>query len=156
MADVFTPEKRSYVMSRVRSRGNRTTEVMLAGALRAARLSGWRRQLVITVPTPGRTPHTSRRRSCVVVPDFVFMAHRIAVFVDGCFWHDCPAHGERPKNNATFWLRKFSDNRRRDRRVNRALRRAGWRVIRIWEHDMPRKVGRHLTRIRTALAATQK
>jgi len=68
-----------------------------------------------------------------VRPDFVFRQARLAVFVDGCYWHSCPKHATKPKNNRAFWHRKLSANKTRDRLVNRALRRAGWRVLRIWE-----------------------
>ena len=73
-----------------------------------------------------------------VRPDFVFRPARLAVFVDGCFWHGCPQHGTQPKGNAAFWKVKFARNQARDRRVNRALRRAGWHVLRIWEHALRR------------------
>ena len=85
-------------------------------------------------------------------PDFVFRRLRVAVFVDGCFWHACPVHATRPKNNAAFWRKKLAANQARDRFVTRALRRAGWRVLRIWEHELARKnAGRLLGRIRRCL-----
>jgi DNA mismatch endonuclease (patch repair protein) len=59
----------------------------------------------------------------------------VAVFVDGCFWHGCPKHATKPANNRAFWKKKLAGNKTRDRLVNRTLRRAGWRVVRIW----PRK-----------------
>jgi DNA mismatch endonuclease (patch repair protein) len=73
-----------------------------------------------------------------VRPDFVFPKRRLAVFVDGCFWHGCPKHATRPRGNAAFWRRKLAANKARDRRVNRVLRAAGWRVLRIWEHELAR------------------
>ncbi|MBI5692843.1 MAG: hypothetical protein HZC55_22420 [Verrucomicrobia bacterium] len=69
-------------------------------------------------------------------PDFLFPRAKLAVFVDGCFWHGCPLHATWPKQNAAFWRKKLLANRRRDREVNRLLRRAGWRVLRIWEHAL--------------------
>ena len=71
-----------------------------------------------------------------VRPDFVFARQRVAVFVDGCFWHGCRWHGTRPQGNAAFWAKKLAGNQARDRRVNRVLRRHGWRVLRIWEHGL--------------------
>ena len=71
--------------------------------------------------------------------DFVFPKLRLAIFVDGCFWHACPIHATKPKNNAAFWREKLAGNRRRDARVTRTLRRAGWRVLRLWEHELARK-----------------
>lgn len=119
MADVFTVEKRSAIMRAIRSSGNRSTELRLAGLLRKARLSGWRR----TSRLPGR-------------PDFVFHRERVAVFVDGCFWHGCSRCIRKVKSNARFWSKKITRNRARDRRVSRDLRSKGWTVIRIWEHEL--------------------
>jgi len=61
------------------------------------------------------------------------------VFVDGCFWHGCPKHATWPKNRAAFWLKKLLGNKARDRHVNRALRGRGWKVVRVWEHELRRK-----------------
>jgi DNA mismatch endonuclease (patch repair protein) len=66
-----------------------------------------------------------------VRPDFVFPKRRLAVFVDGCFWHACPIHATKPRNHAAFWRKELAANRARDRKVNRFLRAAGWRVLRI-------------------------
>ena len=62
-----------------------------------------------------------------------------AVFVDGCFWHGCPKHGTQPKSNAAFWRKKIAGNKSRDRRVNDALRKLGWKVTRIWEHELAKR-----------------
>jgi DNA mismatch endonuclease (patch repair protein) len=72
-------------------------------------------------------------------PDFVFPKFKLAVFVDGCFWHGCPKHATKPENNRAYWKRKLSANKTRDRLVNQTLRRAGWRVLRIWEHELAKK-----------------
>lgn len=69
-------------------------------------------------------------------PDFVFFGRRLAVFVDGCFWHGCPAHFKFPKTNRPFWKKKIERNLERDRQVNRALKKAGWSVLRMWEHSI--------------------
>ncbi|MDR3561995.1 MAG: very short patch repair endonuclease [Negativicutes bacterium] len=119
MADVFTKKKRSEVMSRIRSRGNLATELALATLLRKNHITGWRRHL----PIVGR-------------PDFVFKHIRLAVFVDGCFWHCCKTCGNIPANNHEFWKAKLEGNRKRDRTVNRTLRKKGWKVLRIWEHEL--------------------
>jgi DNA mismatch endonuclease (patch repair protein) len=71
-------------------------------------------------------------------PDFVFRSHRLAVFVHGCFSHGCPLHATSPKTNAAFWRKKIAANRTRDRLVTRTLRTLGWRVLRIWEHELKR------------------
>lgn len=119
MADVFTKAKRSEVMSRIRGKGNKDTEVALARLFRAEGITGWRRHQPITGS-----------------PDFIFPKAKLAVFVDGCFWHGCPKHGVQPKGNKVFWLNKLGANKARDRKVNRLLRAKGWRVLRIWEHDL--------------------
>ena len=122
MSDVFTKAKRSEVMSRIRSRGNEATEVALAKLFRRHGIKGWRRHQ----PVFGK-------------PDFIFQKLRLAVFVDGCFWHGCPKHRTQPKGNAAFWKKKFARNQARDELVNRTLRRAGWQVLRIWEHELSNK-----------------
>ena len=74
------------------------------------------------------------------------------MFVDGCFWHGCPQHATQPKNNRAFWQKKLAGNRRRDALVTRTLRRAGWRVLRVWEHELARKnEARLLRRIERAV-----
>ena len=70
-----------------------------------------------------------------VKPDIVFTRARVAVFVDGCFWHRCPTHGTDPRANRFYWAAKLERNVARDERVNEALRLHAWRVVRIWEHD---------------------
>src|ERR1700730_457397 len=69
--------------------------------------------------------------------DIVFPRARLAVFVDGCFWHDCPTHGTRPKSNVEWWRRKICQNVERDQDTNRRMRGLGWRVLRVWEHEDP-------------------
>lgn len=138
MADVYTRAERSALMAKVRGSGNLTTEEALAKVFRTEGWTGWRRQR----PISGRAKGGRFR----VRPDFVFAARRLAVFVDGCFWHGCPRHGTRPRGNAAFWRAKFRRNQERDRRNSRHLRRAGWKVLRLWEHELKPKA-------RTALLA---
>ncbi|MXY87965.1 MAG: very short patch repair endonuclease [Dehalococcoidia bacterium] len=69
--------------------------------------------------------------------DIVFPGHRLAVFVDGCFWHQCPWHGNVPRANSSYWAPKLARNVERDKRVKSALEDEGWRVLRIWEHVQP-------------------
>jgi DNA mismatch endonuclease, patch repair protein len=119
MADVFTIEKRSAVMSRIRSQGNKDTELRLISLMRAAGITGWRRNGTL----PGR-------------PDFVFRVERVVIFVDGCFWHGCPRCYRCPRSNRKYWRAKVDRNRRRDRQITRLLRRGNWQVVRIWEHQL--------------------
>ena len=137
MPDIFSKRKRSAVMALIRSRGNKATELRLIAIFRTHGITGWR-----------------RHRPLFGKPDFVFPALKLAVFVDGCFWHGCPIHGTRPRTNAAFWRKKISTNRTRDRLVTRTLRARGWRVLRIWEHaQMRRHERRLLARLHRALAA---
>jgi DNA mismatch endonuclease (patch repair protein) len=163
MPDVFTKAKRSEVMSLIRSRGNKATEVALVKLFRSHKITGWRRH--VQIGGRARSPlragwrsgrggaHGVTRPTFRVRPDFVFRQARLALFVDGCFWHGCPTHGTKPKGNAAFWRRKFASNLARDRLVSRTLRSAKWRVLRIWEHDLARKhEARLLRRIQRALS----
>ena len=80
-------------------------------------------------------------------PDIVLSRARIAVFVDGCFWHGCPVHAVAPKANATWWESKLSDNRERDERNEASLRDTGWLVVRAWEHENPTTVAEEIERL---------
>ncbi len=135
---IHKEKAQSQVMAAIRSRGNKDTELKLAAIFRAARITGWRRHQ----PLPGR-------------PDFVFRRARLAVFVDGCFWHGCPKHGRKPSSNRGYWLPKLRRNQERDAAVVPRLARAGWTVIRLWEHELA-KPAQSQHRITRALARLQK
>jgi DNA mismatch endonuclease Vsr len=119
-------------MSSVKSRGNVSTELKMLSLLRANKLSGWRRHANIT----GK-------------PDFSWFKKKIALFVDGCFWHKCPHCFRGPKSNLAYWKRKIGLNRKRDLNVNKYLRSMGWTVIRVWECQISRQ--ETIMRIRKAL-----
>jgi DNA mismatch endonuclease (patch repair protein) len=119
MADIWLPEKRSEVMGRIRGKGNISTELMMIKLFREYRITGWRRHL----PLPGK-------------PDFCFVRQKLAVFVDGCFWHGCPKCYIRPKSNQRFWDEKRLANKARDRKVCRELKSLDFRVIRLFEHEL--------------------
>jgi DNA mismatch endonuclease (patch repair protein) len=87
---------------------------------------GYRYRVNLSVPEAGRSR-----------PDIAFTKRRIAVFVDGCFWHKCPEHATSPRSNEQWWATKLDVNVRRDRSIDRALREAGWTVLRVWEHERP-------------------
>lgn len=116
--DPFTPEERSRVMRAVRS-SDTAPELLLRGAL-------WRRGM----------RYRLGRRIAETRPDLVFVGARLAVYVDGCFWHGCQRHYVAPVGNAEFWRRKLERNQARDRRNNGALAEIGWKVIRLWECDV--------------------
>lgn len=83
--------------------------------------------------------------------DVVFTKAKVAVYVDGCFWHRCPQHATAPKANAEWWAEKLDTNVRRDRDTDRVLQEAGWRVIRVWEHeDMAEAANRVATAVRSS------
>jgi len=84
--------------------------------------------------------------SAAAIADIVFNRARVAVFVDGCFWHSCPHHGMLPKTNSTYWKAKLGRNVQRDARVRAALREAGWTIIRVWEHESTGLAVRRITR----------
>jgi len=106
-------------MSRVKSSGNKSTELKMISVFRKNGFSGWRRNY----PLEGR-------------PDFVFPKERIAVFVDGCFWHGHPSRCRVPSSNREYWTGKIEKNKKRDRLVNRRLKEMGWKTLRVWEHEV--------------------
>lgn len=130
MADVFSKGQRSEIMSKVKGRGNAATELKLISIFRQHGIAGWRRNSRLI----GR-------------PDFVFLNSKVALFVDGCFWHNCPVHGSLPADNREFWRAKLERNRQRDKLVNASLRRSGWHIVRVWQHELrqPTKVARRIS-----------
>ena len=115
----------SQRMSRVR---NRDTDAEMA-LRRELHRRGLRYRVNLRIPELGGTTR----------PDIVFTKAKVAVFVDGCFWHRCPIHATFPKVNKQWWEEKLEKNVRRDRATDEALRSAGWTVIRVWEHEDPAK-----------------
>src|SRR5437899_1257177 len=120
MKDPLTKAERSALMAKVRHSGNQSTEIVVQRALRAHRIAGWRKH---PRTVPGR-------------PDFFFPKLKLAVFIDGCFWHACPKCGRIPKTRRQFWSQKIASNGRRDRRNARLLRRKGYAILRVWEHEL--------------------
>lgn len=132
-----TDALRSRIMRSNKSKGNLSTELTLARLLRAARISGWRRGIVLV----GR-------------PDFVFKRQQVALFVDGCYWHGCKCKRP-PKANRRYWIAKFCSNRARDRKINRQLQALGWTVVRVKEHQLkknPQLVIRRISELITELS----
>jgi DNA mismatch endonuclease (patch repair protein) len=123
MTDVFTRDERSRIMSRIRSRGNESTELRFIRILRKHKINGWRRGSAL----PGK-------------PDFVFKRERIVVFIDGDFWHGNPRKFRLPKSNVDYWAPKIEMTRRRDIANNRRLRKLGWRVLRFWESGLRKDI----------------
>ncbi len=117
------------VSARMRRNPRRDTrpEIVLRSELH---LRGLRFRKDLPLRVPGR----------VVRPDVAFTRARLAIFVDGCFWHACPVHGNQPQVNTEYWRPKLARNVARDRAVDSALQVAGWRVLRAWEHELPASV----------------
>lgn len=119
--DALSPEGRSRHMSSIRGTGNRSTEVAVEDRLSAEGIVGWEKH----------------PKGIAGSPDFYFSEQRLALFIDGCFWHDCPScDRNRPATRSEFWREKIEGNRRRDGRISRALRGQGIHVMRVWEHDV--------------------
>ena len=137
MTDVFTKEKRSSVMSRIRGKQNLSTELRTIRLFQESGITGWRRNL----PLFGK-------------PDFVFPKKKIVLFIDGCFWHGCSIHAKLPGSNQEFWSEKLAKNKARDLLVVKTLKGLGWRVIRIWEHDLKDASGAAFRRILRVLKDT--
>jgi DNA mismatch endonuclease (patch repair protein) len=123
-------------MRKVRSKGNKSTELRLIELFKATGLTGWRRNY----PVKGK-------------PDFVFPKFRIAVFADGCFWHGHDCRNTRPAANADYWAAKRERNMQRDAEVTAMFEVRGWRVLRIWECELRKKnEATTLKRLKTLLA----
>jgi len=118
MADVLTPEQRTYNMSKIRGK-NTGPEIKLRKLLWSEGIRGYR----IHYKLPGK-------------PDIVFTKKKIAIFIDGCFWHKCPVCFQEPETRKEFWMKKIQSNVERDKKVNKQLRNDGWAVIHIWEHEI--------------------
>ena len=134
MTDIFSKSKRSAVMALIRGRGNKATEIKFMRLLRAHGITGWRRHIALSLPSLKVDSKATKKPR--VRPDFVFPKSKVAIFVDGCFWHGCPIHGTSPSSNRAFWTVKLAANRKRDRHVTRQLRRKNWSVLRFWEHQL--------------------
>jgi len=125
------PPKASSEAARAVMRGNRRRDTGPERVVRSAlHRVGLRFRVDLRIEAEGQP----------VRPDVVFPRQRVAVFIDGCFWHGCPDHGTRPTTNSGYWLSKIEANRKRDHQNTHALRTQGWTVLRVWEHEDPRHV----------------
>lgn len=122
MADVFGTEKRSEIMRKVKSKNNKSTELRLIEIFKKNGIKGWQRNYSVK-------GH----------PDFVFLKKKIAVFVDGCFWHGHDCRNTKPSDNRDYWSNKRERNRKHDEEVSAMFEARGWTVLRIWECELKRK-----------------
>jgi len=135
MTDFVSKEKRSKIMGAIKSKGNETTEIAMVKIFRENKIVGWRRNFELK----GK-------------PDFVFPKDRVVVFVDGCFWHGHTCLKPRDSLKKGFWKDKIDRNRKRDKLVSKALRKDGWKVVRVWECEIEKKkYGRKLGLIKKKL-----
>lgn len=122
MSDVFSKAQRSEIMRKVKANGNKSTELRLIALFKKMGITGWRRNY----PVKGH-------------PDFVFLGKRIAVFVDGCFWHGHDCLNTRPANNKDYWQKKRERNIRHDKEITALFVSRGWTVLRIWECELKKQ-----------------
>lgn len=122
MADIFNKEERSKIMRAVKSSKNKSTEEKLILCLKQNGINGWRRNY----PVKGH-------------PDFVFLKKKVAIFVDGCFWHGHDCRNTRPTENAEYWRKKRERNLQHDKEITSILESRGWTVVRIWECELKKK-----------------
>ena len=122
MGDIYSTEKRSTIMRSVKPKNNKSTELRLLSFFKEHGIKGWRRQYNVK-------GH----------PDFVFLSDRIAVFVDGCFWHGHDCRKIQPEQNREFWIAKQKRNQQRDAETTALFEARGWTVIRIWECELKKK-----------------
>lgn len=118
MTDVLTPDQRKLNMSRIRAK-NTGPEAKIRKMLSAKGIRGYRLHYKLS----GK-------------PDIVFTKKKIAIFIDGCFWHKCPVDFQEPETRKEFWMKKIQSNVDRDKKVNKQLKAEGWIVLRFWEHEV--------------------
>jgi DNA mismatch endonuclease (patch repair protein) len=118
MPDVLTQEQRKYNMSRIKGK-NTGPEVKFRKLLYSNGIRGYR-----------------IHHNLLGKPDIVFIKKKIVIFIDGCFWHKCPICFQEPETRKEFWMKKIQSNIDRDKKVNELLKNDGWKVIRIWEHEI--------------------
>jgi DNA mismatch endonuclease (patch repair protein) len=133
MTDVLSSEQRKKNMSRIRGK-NTGPEKKLRKFLWSQGIRGYR----IHFNLPGK-------------PDIVFTKKKIAIFIDGCFWHKCPFDFQEPETRKEFWMKKINSNVERDARNTRQLQEAGWTVMRFWEHDIRKKPDEIIKKIKETL-----
>lgn len=122
MSDVFNKTERSQIMRSVKSRNTRSTELAMIKIFKDNHITGWRHNYNV-----------------IGHPDFVFLDKRVAIFVDGCFWHGHDCRNTRPADHAEYWAKKRERNMTRDKEVTARFEARGWTVLRIWECELKKK-----------------
>ncbi len=129
MADIFSSAKRSEIMSKVRNKDSKI-EIKFRKAL-------WKEGF----------RYIKNSTKYFGKPDIVMPKYKTVIFVDSCFWHGCKKHGTVPVTSNTFWVKKLDRNRQRDKEVNRHFRKKNWKIIRIWEHDLKKKLEKTINNV---------
>lgn len=138
MSDIFDKKARSEIMRAVKSKNTKSTELALISLFKENHIIGWR--------------HSYNVKGH---PDFVFLEKRIAIFVDGCFWHGHDCRNTRPADNAEYWAKKRERNIQRDKETTARFERRGWTVVRIWECELKKKNLLQTTEKLTALLLSE-
>ena len=134
MSDNLKPDDRKRTMKAVKSKGTKL-EKRLTATLAGMGISGWKKNV----------------KSITGKPDVAFLDQKIAIFVDGCFWHGCKIHYKPPSTRSKFWSEKIVQNKKRDKKVSRELKQAGWKVVRCWEHEVVKYPEKIIGKIENAL-----
>jgi len=134
MSDKFSKEKRSKIMSKIRSK-NTKPEISLRKTLWHSGYKGYRLNYK---KAPGK-------------PDICYVGKKISIFVDGCFWHGCPLCYKKPSSNKKYWSKKLKENKERDKRVDGKLKKQGWVVLRFWECEINKEIEKVSKRIKTQI-----
>lgn len=129
MTDVLSKKQRSYNMSQIKGK-NTKPEILLRKLLGLNNVKGYR-----------------IHHELIGKPDIVFPKKKIAVFIDGCFWHKCKKCFVEPETRKKFWIEKINGNVKRDKEVNRVLRKKGWKILRFWEHQVRKSPNKIVSKI---------
>ena len=132
--DCYSPDERSYVMSQVKSSGNKTTELRFVKYFRKYGIKGWRRGSKLF----GK-------------PDFIFSKTKIAIFLDGDFWHGNPKTLKLPQTNTEYWANRIAATKERDLLVSKTLKKDGWKVFRFWESELKKDIEAIMAKLRLHL-----
>ncbi len=133
MTDVLTKKQRSYCMSQIRAKDTQP-EIIFRKAISGSGIRGYRLNYRL-----------------IGKPDIVFPKKKIAIFIDGCFWHKCPKCFPELSTRKKYWVKKIQSNMDRDKRINKELRRMGWRIIRVWEHETKNNLSNCFLKIKKVL-----
>jgi DNA mismatch endonuclease (patch repair protein) len=132
--DKVSKKVRSEIMRKVRSSNNKSTERRFRARLIQLGLRGWK-----------------VRPNFKFSPDFIFEKEKIAIFIDGCFWHGCPICKKYPLSNMKYWDKKINRNMNRDKKANKELTEQGWKVLRFWEHELKENINICLMKLHETL-----